>query len=396
MKQFLLLFILVATTPLVAQQRDSSQVNYQNTANRLMATDAKLVIGGYGEIHYNQPLSATTRSNGQLDVHRMVMLLGYNFSSKTQFISEFEFEHVSEVFVEQAFLQHKLNNYFNLRAGLMLVPMGIVNEYHEPTTFNGVERPLIDNKLSPTTWREIGIGFTGAVLPLSLNYQAYVMNGFNGYSAGKALLGGKNAFRDGRQKGAESYISSPNFTGKVQYYGIRGLNLGLSAYVGNTQSTLYNGLDKSNTAALAKADSSVVSLSMIGADARYNLGGLQLRGQFYYSALGNTEQYNSFGHKDLGSSMIGYYAEVGYNVLRACQRTKSELIPFVRFENSNTHLTTSGGLAKNDAYNIQLITTGLSYKITKGVVAKADVQFQKSAAATSYSTVLNMGVGVMF
>lgn len=396
MKQFLLLFILVATTPLVAQQTDTVKVKYQNTADRLMASNGKLVIGGYGEIHYNQPLSSTTRNNGELDVHRVVMLLGYNFSPKTQFISELEFEHVSEVFVEQAFLQHKLNSYFNLRAGLMLVPMGIINQYHEPTTFNGVERPLVDNKLSPTTWREIGVGFTGGVLPLSLNYEAYVMNGFSGYNGSTALLGGKNAFRDGRQKGAESYISSPNFTARVEYYGIRGLNLGLSGYVGNTQSTLYNGIDKSNTAALAKADSSVVSLSMLGADARYNLGGLQVRGQFYYSALGNTDQYNAFGHKDLGSSMIGYYAEVGYNVLRACQRTKSELIPFVRYENSNTHLTTAGSLAKNDAYNIQLITTGLSYKITKGVVVKADVQFKKSAAETSYSTVFNAGVGVMF
>jgi hypothetical protein len=113
---------------------------------------------------------------------------------------------------------------FNFKGGLLLIPMGIVNEYHEPTTFNGVERPLIENRITPTTWREIGFGITGTVLPASLKYQAYVVNGFNGYD-GDANLTGSKGFRSGRQKGAESYISSPSFTGKIEYFGIRGLNM---------------------------------------------------------------------------------------------------------------------------------------------------------------------------
>jgi hypothetical protein len=308
-----------------------------------------------------------------------------------------EFEHTgSEVFVEQVFIQHKLNNYFNFRAGLMLVPMGIVNEYHEPTTFNGVERPLVDNKLSPTTWREIGLGFTGNVIEASLKYQLYLVNGFNGYNNGAASLNGKDGLRGGRQKGIESFISSPNFTGKIEYYGIRGLNLGLSGYVGNTQSTLYNGLDKSNTAAIAKADSSVAKIAMVGVDARYNLGGLQMRGQYYYSNIANTEQYNALIKKDLGSAMMGYYIEAGYNVFRFCNKTKTELIPFVRYENYNTHYATTGATVKNKAYNNNVITTGLTYKLAKGVVLKADMQFVKSEAAIEYSKVFNAGVGVMF
>ncbi len=79
------------------------------------------------------------------------------------------------------------------------MPMGIINEYHEPTTFNGVERPLIDKYIAPTTWREIGFGATGILLPLSIKYQAYVMNGFNGYN-GTAQLSGKDGLRKGRQK----------------------------------------------------------------------------------------------------------------------------------------------------------------------------------------------------
>ena len=402
MKHSFLAALLIASTLFVqAQQSDSINNKYQNSADKLLATSGKLVIGGYGEVHYNQPFSSTTRSNGTLDVHRMVMLLGYNFNSRTQFVSELEFEHVSEVYVEQAFLQHKINNFLNFKAGLMLIPMGIINEYHEPTTFNGVERPLVDNKLSPTTWREIGIGFNGNIIPASIKYQAYVVNGFSGYKGTAGVFGGKNAFRDGRQKGAESYISSPNFTGKIEYYGIRGLNLGLSGYFGKTQSSLYNGLAESNAAGLAKADSSVVSISMIGLDARYNIGGLQLRGQFYYSNIGNTEAYNKLTAKgavknDLGSAMMGYYAEVGYNVLRFVPNAKTELIPFVRYENYNTHYKTAGTLAQNKAYNNNVITTGLTYKLAKGVVLKTDLQFIKSEAATEYSKTFNAGVGVMF
>jgi len=396
MKHLIIAAFLISTFQASAQQLDSLSNKYQNAAEKLLATDGKLVIGGYGEVHYNQPFSSTVRNNGTLDVHRVVMLMGYNFNSRTQFVSELEFEHVGEVFVEQAFIQHRINNFLNFRAGLMLVPMGIVNEYHEPTTFNGVERPLVDNKLFPTTWREIGFGFTGNILEASLKYQAYVVNGFNGYKDGVASLNGKDGFRAGRQKGAESFISSPNFTGKIDYYGIRGLNLGLSGYVGNTQSTLYNGLDKSNSAAIAKADSSVATIAMVGVDARYNLGGLQMRGQFYYSDIANTEQYNALTKKDLGSAMMGYYVEAGYNVFRFCSKTKTELIPFVRYENYNTHFATSGTLVKKKAYNNNVITSGLTYKLAKGVVLKADIQFVKSEAAIEYSKAFNAGVGVMF
>jgi len=271
MKRFFSFAILMSIAAfLKAQTADPVNTGYQNLADKLLASGSPLTIGGYGEVHYHQPFSSDTRMNGELDVHRMVILFGYQFSERTRFITELEFEHVSEVYVEQAFLQHKLSRAINLRAGLLLIPMGIVNEYHEPTTFNGVERPLIDNKLAPTTWREAGAGFSGTIQSAALKYQAYVVNGFNGYD-GTARLNGKSGLRGGRQKGASSYISSPNFTGKLEYYGIRGLNVGLSGYWGDTQSTLYDGIKKDDDAALAKADSSVVGISMVGLDARYNL-----------------------------------------------------------------------------------------------------------------------------
>jgi hypothetical protein len=402
MKRLLFFAALVLTVALSqAQTPEQTKPTYQNLADQLLASDNKLTIGGYGEVHYHQPFNSETRRNGELDVHRMVMLFGYQFSERTQFVTELEFEHVSEVYVEQAFLQHKINKSINFRAGLLLIPMGIVNEYHEPTTFNGVERPLIDSKIAPSTWREIGFGISGTIQPASLKYQAYLVNGFNGYD-GAAKLNGANGLRSGRQKGASSYISAPNFSGKVEFYGIRGLNLGLSGYFGDTQSKLYNGIAKDNEAALAKADSSVVGIAMIGLDARYNVKGLQLRGQFYQMGLSNTDQYNKFTSKaggqlnDLGSSMTGFYVEAGYNFFRHFEKVNTELIPFVRLEGYDTHAKVESNITRKAAYKNSVITSGLTLKLAQGAVLKADVQWVKPEGADSYSKVFSAGLGVMF
>jgi len=393
MKKILLSAILIlASISVFAQNNEANQ--QLNTAQRLLNSNQGLTIGGYGEVHYNQPLNSDTYNNGTLDVHRVVMLFGYNFNERTQFVTELEFEHVSEVYVEQAFIQYKINNAINFRGGLMLIPMGIVNEYHEPNTFNGVERPLIDKYISPTTWREIGAGFTGTVLPASLRYQAYVVNGFNGYN-GAGKFNGKNGLRKGRQKGIESYISSPNFTAKVEYFGIRGLNVGLSGYFGDSQSTLYDGISKNDKDAVAAADSSVIGMAMVGLDGRYTNGGLQLRGQYYYSSLSNTKQYNEFTGSDLGSALMGYYVEAGYNVFKHLDNVKTDLIPFVRYEKYNTHQKVDN-IIQNDAYKKTAITTGLTWKMTQNAVLKADMLFVKSAADDKYSKVFNAGFGIMF
>jgi len=391
--------ILLATATLSSAQTDSLPANlYFNSAEKLLRTNGNLKIGGYGEVHYNQPFSSEERRNGTLDVHRFVMMLGYQFNDRLQFVTELEFEHVSEFYVEQAFLQYKINQSINLRGGLILTPMGIVNEYHEPVLFNGVERPRLDNDLSPTTWREIGFGVTGLLLPVSVKYQVYVMNGFNGYD-GTAHIGGASGLRGGRQKGADSYISSPNFSGKIEYFGIRGLNLGLSGYFGDTQSTLYNGIDKNDDAALAKADSSVVGISMLGADARYSYKGLKLTGQLYHTRLSNTGAYNKFttgkGGGNLGSSMFGYYIDLGYNVLRHV-KTEKQLIPFVRYSNYDTHFTVSDNITDNPAYQKSVVTTGLSFFLTPGAVVKADLQFIKNGASDKYAKTFNAGFGIMF
>jgi len=400
MKNIILTMVLLLTSTLFLNaQTDSIPSNlYINSAEKMLMTNGQLKIGGYGEVHYNQPVSSDVMKNGTLDVHRFVMMMGYQFNDRLQFVTELEFEHVKEVYVEQAFLQYKLNKYINFRGGLILTPMGIVNEYHEPTAFNGVERPQIDNNISPTTWREVGFGITGVILPVSLKYQAYVMNGFNSFD-GSARIGGASGLRGGRQKGAESFVSSPNFSGKVEYFGIRGLNLGLAGYFGNTQSTLYNGIDKNDAGALAKADSSVVGISMVGMDARYSIKGLKVTGQLYYTGLSNTGQYNAFttnkGGGKLGSAMFGYYVDLGYNLFRQA-KTEMQLIPFLRYSNYDTHYTVPANIADNLAYQKNVYTTGLSFFLTQNAVLKADMQFVKTGVTDEYAKTFNAGFGIMF
>lgn len=394
----LILIIAVLSIAIISKAQEKEKENvYTNLSDKILTSDSKLSIGGYGEVNYKQAFGGDTRSNGKLDVQRFVMMLGYKFNSRTSFVAELEFEHVKEVYVEQAFMQYRLTDNISLRGGLLLAPMGITNEYHEPTTYNGVARPSIDKYIAPTTWREIGAGVIGFIPELDMKYQAYVMNGFNGFD-NSAKFNAKNGLRKGRQKGAESYMSSPNFAAKVEYFGIKGLNLGLSGYFGDTQSKAFDDLDEDNKADVAAADATVVGISMLGLDARYRNSGFQFKGQYYYTALSNTKDYNllvAAGDGYLGSSMTGYYLEGGYNVLKSLD-TKKELIPFVRYEKWNTQNSMASGFAANDKYDMSLITTGLTLKLTKGAVVKTDIQFQKSEADDEYQTSFNAGIGIMF
>ncbi len=386
------IMLFIAAMAVMAQSTETPQ-KYYNAAEKLLSSDSKLSIGGYAQIDYNQPVESDVYNNGKLDVHRLILLFGYQFSPKTRFVTEIEVEHVQEIFVEQAFINHEILPWLNLRGGLMLVPMGIINEYHEPPTFNGVERPNIDSKIVPSTWREIGFGFTGRLDNAALKYQLYLMNGFNGYNDGGTFRG-SDGYRKGRQKGAESFMSSLTLSAKIDYYGIPGLKLGLSTYNGKSQSSLYDGLDKNDKAGIAKADSSVIGISMIGFDARYSKGAFEAKAQFNLANNSNTNQYNSFTGKDMGSSMLGFYVEMGYDLFYNADNGQ-RLVPFIRYEKYNTHAKTDGDLAKNNAYDRTDITFGLGWWLAPGAVLKADYQIFDNAFNSSKGQ-FNIGIGIWF
>ena len=366
-----------------------------NTATRMLQEEKILTLGGYAQIDYNQPISSGSYNNGVLDVHRLVLLFGYKFNERTKFITEVEFEHVREVFVEQAFLQYEITSWLNFRGGLMLIPMGIINEYHEPPSFNGVERPNVDKYIVPTTWREIGAGFSGTFPMSGISYQLYVVNGFSGFNDGPNISG-SSGFRKGRQKGAESIITSPNLTFKIEHFGFPGFQIGFSGYFGDTQTSLHDGLDKSDKDLITTADSTVVSLNMLGFDLRYNWKGLKVRGQVNYGIVGNTTQYNEFTQSDVGSSLYGWYGEIAYDLFSLSSSLETELRPFIRYENYNTHGDVSGNLSKNPVFNRSDITIGVGWKITDGVMLKGDYQVFMNGASDANMQQLNLGIGIWF
>jgi len=419
MKKTILILILVSL---------GINVKAQNSAEKIIAGNEGLYIGGYGQIDFNLPSrDGTIHKNGTLDVHRLVTFFGYNFNDKASFVSEVEFEHVTEVYVEQAFfgynfnekasfvsevefehvtevyveqafLDYKIKKNLSINAGLILIPMGIQNLYHEPPTFNGVGRTNIDKYIIPTTWREMGVGLSGRSLEHSINYQAMVVNGFNGYNDG-GVFSGKSGLRSGRQKGAESYITYPDFAARISYYGQPGLNFGFSAYLGDSESKAYDGLDLADETAVASADSTIIGIQMMGIDARYNKGALQLTGQYVIADLSNTDQYNGFTGKDVGSSLTGYYYEIGYNlmdgIIPSISSDSEELIAFARYENYNTHAEVEG-ITINDAYNRTEITFGLGFKVAPGAVFKADYQIKSNASSDEEKGQFNLGVGIWF
>ncbi len=386
-----ILAVLMTAVSFAQTVPDSLQTNpqkQQNAAQRILSGNVSsgVTVGGYGEIIYNQPEG----DNGTLDVRRMIVLFGYKFNDRVQFVTELEFEHVKEFYVEQAFLQYRLNEHINLRGGLMLVPMGIVNEYHEPTTFNGVDRPSVDKSIVPSTWREIGIGIAGRFNEISLGYQAYVFNGFKSVNSDgngnvtAGLLGGSNGLRGGRQKGAESTINKPNFSTKLDYYGLPGLRLGLAGYFGRTQAG-------DDVDAITGAD---VGITMVGFDARYAYKRFTARGQFINASISDSEAYNSLNGTNLGSKLQGWYVEGAFNLLPL--QKEQQLFAFARYEDYNTHARVAGSLVKNNTYDRTDWTLGLSYKIAPGAVVKADYQIKDNASSITVPNQLNFGIGVWF
>ena len=367
----------------------------QNNLENILTPQNKLALGGYAQLDYNQILNSSKINNGILDIHRVVLLLKYNFNNRLNFLTEIEYEHVNQVYIEQAYLNYKLNNKLNFRAGLILIPMGIINELHEPPSFNGVERPNLDKFIIPTTWREIGIGVNGRFNNTSLKYQAYLVNGFLGYDDGTPKLDGENGLRNGRQKGAKSMINKPNFTGKIEYFGVKNLKIGIAAYMGETQSSLYENLDKSNNFLIKQADSTVVNISMIGFDLRYQLKDILFKGQYNYTKIDNTLAYNQFTGSDLGESMSGFYSEISYNFLKKT-KIESKLIGFVRYENYDTHEGVNDLLVKNKNYDKSEWIFGFGWKLTDELVLKTDLQYIKPKEQQECIKQLNIGIGLMF
>src|SRR2546425_4334789 len=204
----------------------------------ILAAQERTTVGGYGEVHYTNPTGPKTPP--VVNLARFVVYLAHSFDERLAFRSELEVEDAKieggraggEVSLEQAYLDYRLGDWITLRTGLVLPPVGIINETHEPPTFNGVERPGFDHDVIPTTWREIGLGAVGTIPGGSgLAYRVYLVNGLraDGLSAAEGI-------REGRQEGRQASFANPSFTGRVEW-ARPGVKIGGSFWYGGTADT---------------------------------------------------------------------------------------------------------------------------------------------------------------
>ncbi len=365
----------------------------QTTIDFKEDSDQKLYIKLYGHVDFNQKIEQGIKHAGNLDVHRLVTLFGYQFSKKTQFVSEIEVEHAREIFIEQAFVKHRITKNTYLKAGLLLIPMGLVNEQHEPTFFYSVERPLLDKNIIPSTWREVGLGISGLIQESSIKYQFYLVNNPISYKDGISRLSGAKGFRDGRQKGAQSILTSfPGLSGQLEYFGFAGTKIGLSAYYGKTNTTLFTSIPSEDSRFREMVDSSTVKLSMAALHTTSSIGNWTLRSQYVFTAFHRNEHFNTFTGSDVPDFMHGFYLLAAYDFIDEDNVT---LAPFIRYAHLNNHLKVSKPVIKNQSLKQDVVTVGINYKPNPAVVFKLDYQFYRLGNDQMFNQI-NSGIGVWF
>ncbi|MCE2515835.1 MAG: hypothetical protein J4F37_12655, partial [Acidobacteria bacterium] len=340
-------------------------------------------ISGYMDFHINDAQHA----DPVLDFHRFVLLISHRFSERVHFVSEIELEHAvvspetgGELELEQAYVDFRIARPFNLRAGMVLAPVGIINERHEPPVFHGVERPLVETVIIPTTWFGAGAGFHGEVRG-GLRYRAYAMETLDAtrFSADEGL-------REGRQKGAESNARHVAGTGRIEYVGTPGLTLGASFWRGRTGF------------AAPRVDS---GLTLAEVDGRYRVGEVGVRGLYAHAFLDGTGPLNRAVQRTTGINpnvareMRGFYLEGSWFVVpRPAPR---EVAIFVRYENLDTQFRMPQGHQPLPAFDRAAWIAGVTYFPDPDVAVKVDYTVVRNRSAViDAPNSFNIGLGWWF
>jgi len=351
-------------------------------------------IGGYGEALYQS--FASSKQDGTpsgltdtIDLSRAVLYFGYKFDDHFVFNSEVEFAHAvaaadkeGEVEVEFAYVDWlSPSKAFRARAGLVLVPMGFLNELHEPPTFFGARRNDVETLILPTTWRELGFGGYGEAGPLA--YRLYLLNSLNseGYTA--------EGIREGRQEGSLAKAHDFALTGRLDFVGVNGLLAGASFFTGCS--------GQGRTTASGETVCGRTTVWDLHADLRWR--GLSLRALVAGSTIADAAAINELngfsGDEGVGSRQRGWYAEAGFDVLTLVPRTRLSLTPFVRYEEWNTQAAVPAGFSSDPRNDASQWTAGVGFKPIPQVVVKIDGQWRKNAADTGINQ-FNVALGYEF
>ena len=336
----------------------ADQIEISNTSNVFSSTS----IGGYGELHYNN----YEDQDAKVDFHRFVLFFGYEFSDDIHFFSEFELEHsiagdgqAGEVELEQAFVEININEKVSSKVGLFLIPVGILNETHEPPTFYGVERNGVEKNIIPATWWEAGA---------AINYK---LSG--GLALDGAITSGLNTLaaniRSRRQKVAKATAENLAYTGRVKYTAINGLEL--AATLQYQTDITQGGADLADDAmAVDKADA-----TLLEAHAIYQVQDFTVRALYARWDI-NGDEANISGRDE----QTGWYVEPSYKM-------NEKVGVFARYSEYDNQ-------AGNDELTkVKSTSVGINYYLHESVVLKADYE---NLGGAKDSKGFNLGFGYQF
>ena len=354
------------------------------TAER--AAGPATVLTSYGEIYYNRPTRATEKTVA--DLRRFVLGFQHRFDEKTKVVAELEVEHAvtsasdpGEVALEQAYVERQITPRIAMRAGLFLMPAGLLNENHEPTAFYGVERNFVETAIIPSTWREGGVQLA-STLDNGLTLQGGVSTSFDLTKWDAASTDGKaSPLGSIHQEMALAKSHDLGLFGAANWRGVPGLLLGGSVFTGQA----------THAQAAASARVTLWDLHARWTPGRWDFSTLYARG-----SISNTAALNAalVGNPTLiPKSFDGYYAQAAY---KAWSMEDYALLPFVRWEQFNTakaYADLGPGLTPDAARAEQVITVGANLLVGQGVVLKADYQrFRENSDQNRF----NLGLGWSF
>ena len=344
-----------------------------------------ITFAGYGEMLAENFARENESGAGgapttRIDFVRAVLYTGYRFNDRFLFNSELEVEHGNEIFVEFAYVDYRATDNLSLRGGLLLIPLGLVNEFHEPNVYLGARRPETEQRIIPSTWRENGGGILGSAGPV--NFRAYVTNGFNGMNYTSAGL------RGGRQRGVSARAAHMAFSGRVDVTPIPGVFAGVGFYNGGSgqEQVVFNGtaLDMSTTVAEVHGQAQI--------------RGFDVRALFAHATVDDagdaSRALNRAATASMAEAMRGGYVQVGYNVL---SQVGSDLAvtPYLRYEQVDTQHRVAAGFTRALAQDGEFTTLGVDIKPIPNVVLKTEYQWLTNAAGTGRNQ-FNVNLGYSF
>jgi hypothetical protein len=351
-------------------------------------------IGGYGEFNLRKTTGDDDGEDDVFDFLRLVLYFGYKFSDRILFNSELEFEHAStgsdgEVSVEFAYLDYLINEHINARAGLLLVPVGFINELHEPPFFHGNDRPAVERQIIPTTWRANGAGIFGEIAP-GLSYKTYVVTSLLASDFSSSNI------RGGRQNGSKEKANDMSWVGRLDWSPTVGLDLGGSIYLGNQgqDQDIPTAFDADgNPTAFTSVDA---FMQMYEAHLQWRYRGFEARALAVYTDLDDAGTLSTGARQTIAENMLGWYAEVAYDIAPiVIPRSEQYLAPWFRYSKYDTQFDTPAGFASDQTNDRNAYEVGLTYKPIPNVVLKLDWRNQ-DARVGSEPDEIRLGAGFVF